>query len=75
MQLRGVRIPDDVSVVSFDDDVIARHLRPALTTALLPYQEMGRRAVETALSGTADPEHVLVPMPLRLRDSVRDLRA
>ena len=75
MQLRGVRIPDDVSVVSFDDDVIAAHLRPALTTALLPYQEMGRRAMEMALSDSVDAAHVLVPMPLQLRESVRSLRA
>lgn len=74
LQLRGLRIPEDVSVVSFDDDVIAAHLRPALTTALLPYEEMGRRAMEMALSESTDPEHVLVPMPLQLRDSVRDLR-
>lgn len=74
LQLRGLRIPEDVSVVSFDDDVIAAHLRPALTTALLPYQEMGRRAMEMALSESTDPEHVLVPMPLQLRDSVRNLR-
>ena len=75
MQLRGVRIPDDVSVVSFDDDVIAAHLRPALTTALLPYEEMGRRAMEMALSDSIDPQNLLVPMPIQLRDSVRELRS
>lgn len=75
MQLRGLRIPDDVSVVSFDDDVIAAHLRPALTTALLPYEEMGRRAMEMALSDSVDPQNLLVPMPIQLRDSVRELRS
>jgi LacI family transcriptional regulator len=74
MQLRGVRVPEDVSVVSFDDDVVASYVRPGLTTAALPYEEMGRRAMEMALSGTfVGAERVLVPMPLRIRDSVRKL--
>ena len=73
MQARGLRVPDDLSLVSFDDDIIATYLRPGLTTAALPYAEMGRRAVEMALSSTLDPEHALVPMPLRLRESVRTL--
>ena len=73
MQTRGLQVPDDISLVSFDDDVIASYLRPGLTTAALPYAEMGRRAVEMALSSTLDPEHALVPMPLRLRESVRSV--
>lgn len=73
MQARGLRVPDDISLVSFDDDIIASYLRPGLTTAALPYAEMGRRAVEMALSSTLDPEHALVPMPLRLRESVRSV--
>ena len=32
----GTRIPDDVSIASFDDDEIASYLRPGLTTARLP---------------------------------------
>lgn len=33
--------PDDISIASFDDDVIASYLRPGLTTAAIPYEEMG----------------------------------
>ncbi len=73
MQARGLRVADDISLVSLDDDVLASYLRPGLTTAALPYAAMGRRAVEMALSSTLDPEHALVPMPLRLRESVRSL--
>lgn len=41
----GLRIPDDISVVGFDDDPTARYLDPPLTTILVPHEEMGRRAI------------------------------
>ncbi|MFT4217196.1 MAG: LacI family DNA-binding transcriptional regulator [Micropruina sp.] len=68
----GIRIPDDLSVVSFDDEDVAGYLRPGLTTAAIPYEEMGRRAMTMLLSG-GEPGHQLVPMPLRVRESVRQL--
>ena len=72
-QERGVRIPDDLSVVSFDDEYLASYLRPALTTLQIPYLEMGRTAMQLVLGGEA-PAETLVPMPLQERGSVRDLR-
>lgn len=42
----GLRIPEDVSVVGYDDEEIARHLNPALTTLVLPHRAMGEWAVE-----------------------------
>ncbi|HEX5993632.1 MAG TPA: LacI family DNA-binding transcriptional regulator [Jiangellales bacterium] len=65
----GLGIPQDVSVVSFDDDAIAAWLRPGLSTAALPHEQMGRRAVEVLL-GEANADRCLVPMPLRARGSV-----
>jgi len=50
---RGLSIPNDVSIVGFDDDEVARHLSPLLTTLILPHREMGRWAVETLLSAGA----------------------
>lgn len=67
-------IPEDVSVISFDDEEVAGYHRPGLTTARLPYDEMGRTGIEMLL-GDANPEHVLIPMPLITRDSVRKLNA
>lgn len=69
---RGLRVPDDVSIASFDDDEIASYLRPALTTARLPYEEMGRRAMELVLGDEPQGEH-LVEMPVQLRASIRSL--
>lgn len=45
----GLRIPQDVSVVGYDDEEIAGQLSPPLTSLILPHREMGRWAVETAL--------------------------
>ncbi|MHA3838288.1 LacI family DNA-binding transcriptional regulator [Terrabacter sp. AAH1] len=73
MQEKGLRIPDDLSVASFDDDQIASYMRPGLTTARLPYLEMGRRALELLLDPTRTPGEHLVEMPLQVRASVRAL--
>ncbi|HEY3409131.1 MAG TPA: LacI family DNA-binding transcriptional regulator [Propionicimonas sp.] len=72
-QERGLRIPDDLSVISFDDEYLASYLRPKLTTMQIPYLEIGRTALQLLLDGDA-PDRTLVPMPLKERSSVRDLR-
>jgi LacI family transcriptional regulator len=66
----GLAVPDDVSVVSFDDDPIASWLRPGLTTAALPHEPMGRLAVELLLSGAGEQRCCVVPMPLIQRWSI-----
>ncbi len=68
----GLRIPDDVSVVSFDDDDIVGFLRPTLTTVALPFELMGRRAVELALNASAVPAgEYFADMRLMHRHSTR----
>ncbi|ACZ29920.1 transcriptional regulator, LacI family [Xylanimonas cellulosilytica DSM 15894] len=55
---RGVAVPDDVLVAGFDDIPTLRDHVPALTTVRVPLEEMGRRAVLTAvaeLDGADDP--------------------
>jgi LacI family transcriptional regulator len=70
----GLVIPGDVSIVSFDDDVIAAWLRPGLSTVALPHKQMGRAAVELLLKGKA-AEPCLVPMPFRRRSSIAEPKA
>jgi LacI family transcriptional regulator len=45
----GLRVPEDVSVLGYDDQEIARHTHPSLSTVVLPNYELGRWAVETLL--------------------------
>ncbi len=68
---RGLRIPDDISVVGFDDQVlIAPWLVPSLTTMALPHYAMGRWAVEFLVGGgEGNPQH-RAACPLVERDSV-----
>jgi LacI family transcriptional regulator len=67
---RGLRIPDDVSVISFDDSELASWLVPSLTTLALPHYAMGARAVELLAEQQLAPAVIRIPMPLRDRGSV-----
>jgi LacI family transcriptional regulator len=66
----GLTIPDDVSVVSFDDSELAAWLRPQLTSISLPHYQIGWHAVELLLGPAQDPSVVRLPMPVRHRASV-----
>jgi LacI family transcriptional regulator len=73
----GLRIPEDVAVVGFDNhELIAAYLYPALTTMQLPHYEMGQWAVRHLLKLIDDPSqqdlpvaHVQIECPLIERDS------
>ncbi|AXB41129.1 substrate-binding domain-containing protein [Amycolatopsis albispora] len=47
---RGVRVPEDVAVIGFNDSPEARFCAPPLTSVSMPFAELGRLAVETLLS-------------------------
>lgn len=72
---RGLRIPEDISVVGFDDqEILAGYLRPGLTTVALPFEEMGAAGVSMLASlaageTIADPR-VEIACPLRSRSSI-----
>jgi LacI family transcriptional regulator len=69
----GLEVPGDVSVVSFDDDLMASWVKPQLTTVALPHYELGRVAINVLLDDERSPLIHRIPMPLRERESVRQL--
>jgi LacI family transcriptional regulator len=72
-RVRGLRIPEDLSVVGFDDTEIARFASPPLTTVRQPLREMGGVALRTALRLAAneklDSHHVELATELVVRHS------
>lgn len=71
---RGLRIPEDISIIGYDDQqFIAAEQDPPLTTIALPHYEMGRWAMEVALgiraTGEQDATHQM-ECPVVRRDSV-----
>ncbi len=66
------RVPEDVSVVGFDDLPEARFFWPALTTVRQDFEELGRRVMDVlarVLGGEEQPSVGLVPTTLVVRES------
>lgn len=71
----GLAVPQTLSVVGYDDQEIARHAHPPLSTVLLPNFEMGQWAVERLLQEARidrplSPRHIKMDCPLVIRSSV-----
>jgi LacI family transcriptional regulator len=70
---RGLHVPDDISIVGFDDIAFAELSNPPLTTVCLPRVELGRKAVEALMATIEHPEsrgvEINVSTYLILRDS------
>ncbi|GAA2458504.1 substrate-binding domain-containing protein [Streptomyces glaucus] len=69
---RGVRVPEDVAVVGFNDSPEARLGDPPLTSVALPFAELGALAVDTLvarLRGTRPPDRTTIPATLVPRRS------
>ena len=67
----GLRVPDDVSVVGFDDIPEAGYLNPALTTVRQDFQAIGQKAIDlvTATLDGSTTSVPLLPPELIIRDS------
>ncbi|PXY20992.1 LacI family DNA-binding transcriptional regulator [Prauserella muralis] len=70
---RGLRVPEELSVVGFDDTIMASLATPALTVVRQPLPDMGRVAMRTLLrliaGETLDSHHVELATNLVVRDS------
>jgi LacI family transcriptional regulator, galactose operon repressor len=66
-----LRVPEDVSLVGFDDIPTVRDVMPGLTTVRVPMREMGRRSMQVALDGGGHrPRVQVLPVELIERESV-----
>ncbi|CAM5238411.1 LacI family transcriptional regulator OS=Streptomyces alboniger OX=132473 GN=CP975_09905 PE=4 SV=1 [Streptomyces alboniger] len=72
----GLRVPEDMSVVGYNDDPVAADITPGLTTVHIPAEELGRTAVRRALADTPHPvqERHVLGTHIVIRASVRPLR-
>lgn len=74
---KGIKIPDDISVVGFDDNIFARNIRPRLTTMKQSASEKGRIAVAQVLrliaKKTLPVQNIRLDAELMIRDTVRKI--
>ena len=76
IQGHGLRIPEDISVICFNDVSVAKYVTPALTTVKVYTEWMGELAVSTILELIQEkapvPRKITVGTELILRESTRD---
>lgn len=72
---RRITVPDDISVISFNNSVFASLIHPYLTTFDINIMQLGHRSVQKLLHLIADPddfrEKVTVPFELKVRESTK----
>lgn len=77
LQQKGVRVPDDMSVIGYDNIELAEYFSPPLTTIHQPKRRVGKNAFEILLERIKDKEHerrVFEMHPeIVERDTVKDL--
>jgi LacI family transcriptional regulator len=70
---KGLRIPEQVSLIGFDDEDFGLHMSPSLTTVPQPFNEMGALAVEKLIERIEDPSldsfRVIFPLHILQRES------
>ncbi|WP_231367265.1 LacI family DNA-binding transcriptional regulator [Schaalia sp. ZJ405] len=68
----GVSVPDEVSIVGFDDEPASRYFQPSLTTVRQDFTDLAQNAllaIRDAINGIGDAEPIVRPTELIIRDS------
>ncbi|MBM6994317.1 LacI family DNA-binding transcriptional regulator [Paenibacillus sp. DXFW5] len=76
MKRHGLRVPEDISLVGFDDIEMAKFLTPALTTVRQNTYVLGSRAADMliySIEGGEDVQKGVIPVELVVRESCRSL--
>ena len=75
---RGIRVPEDIGIVGFDDSELARHTSPPLTTMRIYSRDMARSAVKRVLErlegGALPPVRLEYPIDLIVRESCKEVK-
>ena len=78
LHARGVRVPEDISVITVHDGPIAQIMFPPLTTIDMPVQQMGYEGVQAlvqVIQGDAKRvDRQMQPLGLKLRQTTRSIR-
>lgn len=79
LQESGIRIPDQISVIGFDDILLASKVFPALSTSAAPIDEMARQAVRILIGSmngeSTEFRHVILEASLVKRGSSGPLKS
>jgi len=74
---RGLRIPDDISIIGFNDLPGSKYMTPSLTSIRVYTDHLGESAVdllkENIESDRGYAKKVVIPVTMKYRDSVKDL--
>lgn len=76
LQKFGIRVPDDISVVGFDDIYLAKYFPPGITSVTQNYDQLGAKAVEVLvelINGKEPAKEWIIPTKLMVRDSCKML--
>src|SRR5919108_537369 len=72
LRARGLRVPDDIALVGFDDLPISEFVDPALTTVRVPARAIGAQAAAMLIeliTSHVEPESHFLPTELVIRES------
>ncbi|ARV05309.1 LacI family transcriptional regulator [Polaribacter sp. SA4-10] len=74
---RGLKVPEDISIIGFTDGLISRYSSPSITTVAQHGFTMGKQAVELLIeriekeSETYSPKKIVISSDLKLRESTK----
>jgi DNA-binding LacI/PurR family transcriptional regulator len=73
----GIKIPEDISVIGFDDSIFSTYITPALTTVERPIERMSqegaRRVIDIIEKNGSDKKTFYINTQLKIRDSVKHI--
>lgn len=69
---KGLKVPQDIAIVGFDDWVGARFFKPSLSTVRAPLEDIGGKALELMMKLMEDSKRPIEEIPLKAKLIVRE---